>query len=288
MAESKRVDVRIVRDDFAAEVTGLDLRRPLSPQTLEEVRAAWAAFPILCFPDQVLSVEQLEAFTLQLGPFGVDPFVAPMEGHPNVLEVHRGPEEKGIIFGNAWHSDWSFQAQPPSATLLHSKIVPPVGGDTLYADCRKAWSALPEDLKEIALDRNAIHSAKYAYGTSGVLATDPHPREMTILSGEQAHATQLHPMVRSHPVTGRRALFVNPVYTTGIEGMAEEEGRALLARFYEHLVSDDFVYRHSWRENMLVMWDNRCAIHNAEGGYEGYSRLMYRTTLAGERPALDL
>ena len=112
-------------------------------------------------------------------------------------------------------------------------------------------------------------------------------RAMTILSGEKAHATQLHPMVRTHPVTGRRALFVNPVYTTGIEGMGEEEGRALLARFYEHLVEDDFVHRHRWRENMLLMWDNRCAIHNAEGGYEGCARLMHRTTVAGERPVLS-
>ncbi len=287
MSEWKQISVGCLRDEFAAEVTGLDLSCTLPAETLEEVRAAWAAYPILCFPDQPLSVDELEAFTLQIGPFGVDPFIAPMKGHPNVLEVHRGPDEKGILFGGSWHSDWSFQERPPSATLLHAKIVPSVGGDTLYADCRKAWGALPEDLKQIALRSNAIHSAKYAYGTNGVFAKDPNPGEMTILSGEKAHATQLHPMVRTHPVTGRRALFVNPVYTTGIEGMGEEEGRALLARFYEHLVDDAFVHRHCWREDMLVMWDNRCAIHNAEGGYEGYARLMHRTTVAGESPVLS-
>lgn len=286
MSEWKQITVRIVRDDFAAEVTGLDLHQPLDEESLAEVCAAWAAYPILCFPDQPLTVDELEAFTLQLGPFGADPFVAPMPGHPNVLEVRRGAEEKGIVFGGAWHSDWSFQEKPPSGTLLHARIVPPVGGDTLYADCRQAWETLPGDLKELALGARAVHSAKFAYGTGGVLAKDPNPREMTILSGEEAHGSQVHPMVRTHPETGRRSLFVNPVYTTGIDGMGEEEGRALLARFYEHALSDRFVHRHRWREDMLVLWDNRCAVHNAEGGYEGHSRLMHRTTVAGETPVL--
>jgi taurine dioxygenase len=288
MSEWRHVSVRVVRDDFAAEVTGLDLRCTLPEETLAEVRAVWAAFPVLCFPDQALTVDELEAFSLQIGPFGVDPFVAPMEAHPNVLEVRRGPDEQGIIFGAAWHSDWSFQERPPSATLLHSQIVPPVGGDTLYVDCRKAWATLSDDLKQIARENKAVHSARLAYGTTGRLATDPQPREMKILTGEKAHATQLHPMVRTHPVTGRSALFVNPVYTIGIEGMGEADGQALLARFYQHLFAGDLVHRHRWRQNMLVMWDNRCVVHNAEGGYEGHARLMHRTTVAGERPVRGL
>ena len=287
MVTLQSVEVWCAKDDFAAEVTGLDLRLALRPDLLEQIRAAWDAYPVLCFPDQLLSVDQLEAFTQQLGDFGADPFVAPMDGHPNVLEVRRGAEEKGIVFGGAWHSDWSFQERPPSGTLLYAKIVPPAGGDTLYADCSRAWRALPEDLKQIVLAKRAVHSAQLAYGTSGSLAKDPHPRAMKILTGEAAHATQVHPMVRTHPVTGRPALFVNPVYTVGIENMDDEEGRALLARCYETLLDEEHLYRHRWRKNMLLMWDNRRVVHNAEGGYEGHTRLMYRTTVAGEQPVFN-
>jgi taurine dioxygenase len=286
MTQWRRADVRVVRERFAAEVTGLDLSKPLPDEVLAEVRAAWAAYPVLSFPDHRLDPHQLEAFTLQLGPFGVDPFVAPMPGHPNILEVRREASETGIVFGGAWHSDWSFQACPPSATILHAKVIPPVGGDTLYADCSLAFETLPADLREIVLSRNAVHSAALAYGTGGALAKDPNPRAMKILHGEAAHAQQVHPMVRTHPVTGRRALFVNPVYTCGVEGMPSEEGRALLGRLYAHLLSERFVHRHRWRENMLLMWDNRCVVHNAEGGYQGHLRVLHRTTVAGESPFL--
>ena len=287
MVVSQDVEVTCVKEGFVAEVAGLDLGVALSPEWLEEIRAAWAAYPVLCFPNQRLSIEQLEDFTRQLGEFGVDPFVAPMDGHPNVLEVRRGAEEKGVVFGGAWHSDWSFQERPPSATLLYAKVVPPVGGDTLYADCCRAWRVLPEELKQIVLDKRAVHSARLAYGESGSLAKDPHPRAMKILTGEAAHATRLHPIVRTHPVTGRPALFVNPVYTVGVESMDDEQGRALLARLYETLLDEAHLYRHRWRENMLLVWDNRRVVHNAQGGYEGHARLMYRTTVAGEKPALS-
>lgn len=285
---SDRMEVEVVRPDFAAEVRGLDLSQPLDEGTLSEVLTAWAAFPVLSFPDQPLTLDELEAFTLQIGPYGVDPFIAPMAGHPNVLEVRREASEKGIVFGAAWHSDWSFQPRPPSATLLHSQVVPPVGGDTLYADLRRAYDELPADLKERALASRATHSAKFAYGTAGVFVQDKNPRAMNVLSSEDAHAVQVHPVVRTHPVTKRRALFVNPVYTTGIEGTADEEGRALLAQLYEHCLDERFVHRHRWSENMLVMWDNRCCAHNAEGGYEGHLRVMHRTTVRGEEPFLTL
>lgn len=285
----QRIGVEEVKPDFAAQVhSGVDLRRRLPDEVLAEVRAAWAAFPVLCFPDQPLSLDELEAFTLQIGPYGVDPFIAPMEGHPNVLELRREKDEKSIVFGASWHSDWSFQPEPPSATLLHSKVVPPIGGDTLYADMRSAYDALPDDLREAVLGHRARHSAKFAYGTSGVFAKDENPRGMKILSSEDAHTSEVHPMVRTHPATGRRALFVNPVYTTGVEGVSDEESYTLLVKLYEHCTSERFVHRHRWQENMLVMWDNRCAIHNAQGGYDGHLRLMHRTTVAGEKPFLSV
>jgi len=270
---------------FGAEVTQLSLAAALPEAVLAEVRCAWAAHSVLWFPDQPLSLEALEAFTLQLGPFGEDPFIEALPDHPHIIEVRREPGERAVNFGAAWHSDWSFQEKPPSATLLHAKIVPPAGGDTLYADGYRAWEALSETMRELLSGLRAVHSASLAYGPRGVLARDHHERSMKIVVSPEAERTQTHPLVRRHPESGRRALFVNPVYTRGIEGMADSESQALLGFLWEHMVRDEFVYRHRWQPNMLTVWDNRCAMHFADGGYDGHRRLMHRTTVAGERPA---
>ena len=147
MADYSSIKVSAEPSGFGAVITGLDLSRPLPAQTLAEVKDAFARHGVVNFPDQPLTLEQLEAFTLQIGPFGVDPYVKPMEGHPNVLELRREPDEKATNFGAGWHSDWSFQPEPPAATLLHGKVIPPVGGDTLYADCRRAYEALSDGFK---------------------------------------------------------------------------------------------------------------------------------------------
>src|SRR3989338_10471988 len=150
---------------FGAEITGLDLSQPLPPDVLAEVKHAWADHAVVWFPDQPLTHDQLEAFTLQIGPFGYDPFIAPMEDRPHILELRREPDETARNFGAGWHSDWSFQDAPPAATLLHSKVVPPVGGDTLYADCARAYDALSGTMKNLLDGLVAIHSAALPYGT---------------------------------------------------------------------------------------------------------------------------
>jgi taurine dioxygenase len=269
---------------FGARITGLDLRQPLTPRTLTEVKAAWARHAVVAFPDQPLDLDQLEAFTREIGPFGVDPFIKPMPGHPNVLELRREPDEKATNFGAGWHSDWSFQATPPAATLLHSEVVPPVGGDTLFCDATAAYAALSSTMKAMLRPLRAVHSAGRAYGTKGVFARETEKRTLKIIVSEEADQTLTHPLVRTHPVTGRKALFVSPVYTVGIEGLAPAEGQAILGFLFAHMIQDQFIYRHHWREQMLLMWDNRCTMHFAEGGYDGHLRLMHRTTVAGEPP----
>lgn len=269
---------------FGAALEGVDLQEPLQEDALDEVRRAWAVHGVVYFPNQPLSHEQLEAFTQRLGPFGKDPFIEAMPDHPNILELRREPDEKAGNFGAAWHSDWSFQPEPPSATLLHSKVIPPVGGDTLYADSTRAWDALSDTMKDMLEGRRAIHSAAFAYGPRGILAKDAHERTMKILVSEEAEKTEIHPLVRTHPVTGRKALFVNPVYTVAIEGLHPDENFTLLKFLYDHMVKNEFVYRHQWKPDMLTIWDNRCTMHFAEGGYDGHLRLMHRTTVAGDRP----
>ena len=273
---------------FGAEITGLDISRPLQPAQLEAVKQAWADHAVVWFPDQPLTHDELEAFTLQIGPFGVDPFIKPMEGRPHILELRREANEKAGNFGAGWHSDWSFQDAPPAATLLHSKVVPPVGGDTLYADGTRAYDDLSGVMKKMLDGLVAIHSAALPYGTKGLFAHEQQAgesdRTMQIIVSEEADKTCPHPLARTHPVTGRKALYVSPVYTLGIEGMTEAESAAILGFLYKHMTQDKYVYRHRWRENMLTMWDNRCTLHFADGGYDGHLRVMHRTTVAGDIP----
>ena len=269
---------------FGATASELDLRAPLSPEENETIREAWAKYGVLVFPEQTLSHDDLERFTLGLGDFGHDPFIEAMPEHPHILELRREPGEKATNFGAAWHSDWSFQECPPSGTILHSKVIPPIGGDTLYADGHRAFEALSETMRSMLEGLQAIHSASFAYGPRGVLSKDAHERTMKIVVSEEAEKTERHPLVRRHPVTGRKSLFVNPVYTVAIEGLNADENFALLTFLYAHMVKEEFVYRHQWKENMLVLWDNRSTMHFAEGGYDGHLRLMHRTTLAGDRP----
>lgn len=269
---------------FGAEITGVDLTRPVPDAILAEVKAAWARHGVVAFPDQLLGLEAQEAFTEQMGGFGHDPYVKPMAGHPNVLELRREPDEKATNFGAGWHSDWSFQEAPPAATLLHSKVIPPVGGDTLFVDACRAYEALSPVMQAMLAPLRAVHSARQSYGTKGVFAKDTQKRTMEIIVSEDADSALTHPLVRTHPVTGRKALFVSPVYTVGIEGMTPEEAKAILGFLFAHLTKDEFIYRHKWREQMLLMWDNRCTMHFAEGGYDGHLRLMHRTTVKGDTP----
>ena len=240
---------------------------------------------MVCFPGQPLSLDALEAFTLQIGPFGQDPYITPMPGRPNVLELRRLPDEKASNFGAGWHSDWSFLETPPAATLLRAQTIPPVGGDTLFVDASRAWDALSDAMKAVLAPLQAVHSARQSYGTKGVFARDTEARTMKIIVSEEADGSLTHPLVRTHPVTGRKALYVSPVYTVGIEGFTPEESKALLGFLFAHLTQDEFVYRHRWTEGDLLMWDNRCTMHFAEGGYDGHLRLMHRTTVQGEVPA---
>lgn len=280
--QSIRVEPR--EHGFGAVVRGIDLRQSLSKEDADTIRGAWARHAVLAFPEQNLDPTQLESFTLSLGEFGVDPFIEAMEGHPNILELRREPDEKAQNFGAAWHSDWSFQPCPPAGTILHSKVVPPVGGDTLYADCHRAWEALSPTMQGMLEGLRAIHSAAFAYGPRGVLARDAEERTMNIIVSEEAEKTEIHPLVRKHPVTGRKSLFVNPVYTVGIEGLHPEENFLILKYLYDHMAKDEFVYRHHWDVDMVVLWDNRSTMHFADGGYDGHLRVMHRTTLAGDRP----
>ena len=213
------------------------------------------------------------------GKFGDDPYLKSLDERPNIVEVKRSAKEKAPPFGGSWHSDWSFQKTPPSATLLHSKVIPPVGGDTLFANTQLAYEDLDEEMKDKIKDLQVIHSASLPYADDGFYATEKENRAMDILPSKKAKATQLHPLVKTHAETNKKCLFINPVYTLSIKDYSEEDSFLLLSFLYEHMSQDKYVYRHKWTENMLLMWDNRTVVHKADGGYDGYDRLLHRITI---------
>lgn len=269
-----------------ALVYGVDLTTPLSGATLAELRRAWLEHKVIGLPDQQLTPESLLAFADQLGPHSNDPFLMGLAEQPRVVEVRREPDEKAGIFADSWHSDWSFLATPPSATLLYGVEIPSTGGDTLFANLAAAYDALPAEKKHQLKDLTAIHSAKRAYAPSGRYGDSDKGRSMKILANDTALATQSHPLVREHPETGKPVLFISPAYTIGIESMAPAQSDALLKELFEHTDKEAFQYRHRWAPGMLTIWDNRSLNHKATGGYEGHRRLLQRVTV-GEPTAVN-
>ena len=264
-----------------AHVTGIDLRQPISADLASEIRAHWLTHHVLAFPDQQLSDDDLERFTIAFGGFGDDPFIAPIAGRKHIIAVERRADETSPLFAENWHSDWSFQARPPAGTCLYALKIPPVGGDTLYANQHHALDAMPAALRDRIEGRIAVHSAKRAYAPSGFYgAGDKAKRSMDIRPSASAEAVQLHPLIRAHPETGRHGLFSCFGYIIGIEGMDDAEALPLLIALYQFQSAEEFQYRHTWARNMLVMWDNRSVLHAATGGYDGHDRLLHRTTIA--------
>ncbi len=265
-----------------ATITGVQLNQSLSDDLVAEIRAHWLEHKVVAFPDQQLTPAQLVGFSEQFGEIGEDPFFGHIDEHPKVAAIQRNADETTSIFAEFFHSDWSFMAVPPAATALYAITIPPVGGDTLFADQVIAYEEMPADLRERVEDLTAIHSAALGYAPDGAYgeADQQQGRSMKILPSERALETCEHPLVRTHHETGKRALFSSAAYIKGFVGLEKEEGDALLMELYAHQSQPKFVYAHRWQPGMLVMWDNRSVLHAATGGYDGYDRLLHRTTIS--------
>ena len=263
-------------------INNVQLSNVLQKQELKSIRKLWVNHGVAIFPKQNLNLQEYENFSAQFGPFGDEPFLIPMKEHPHIVKLHRKPDEEAAHFGGAWHSDWSFQSAPPSATILYSEIIPPMGGDTLFANTANAYDDLTDELKKKIANLRCLHSAKLPYAKDGVYATEGKKRTMKIHTSDEANQTMSHPLVRTHRETGRKTLFINPVYTIEIEGLSKEKSDALLFELYVHMDQEKYIYRHKWEPEMLIMWDNRTVMHMVEGGYDGHERLLHRITIAGD------
>ncbi len=267
-----------------ARISGVDLSQPLDPDTVAVIRSAWLEHHVLVFTDQLLTDDDLERFTRYFGDFGNDPFFNPIAGRRHIAAILREANEQSPLFAENWHSDWSFQARPPAGTCLMAVEIPPVGGDTLFANQHLAWEAMPDDMRRKYEGLTALHSARMAYAPDGAYGTKDTGRSMDIRPDESARAVQTHSLVKPHPETGRPGFFSCMGYIIGFEGMEQDAAYPLLAELYAWQSREEFQYRHQWEPGMLILWDNRSVLHRATGGYEGHRRLLHRTTIAAWDP----
>lgn len=269
---------------LGTRLTGLDLKQPFSRALAEDLVAMLSDRLVLVLPEQYLDIPALKRVTAVFGPLMRLPYIEPMPEDPDVIAVLKEAEERNIhVFGGNWHSDFSYLERPPGGSLLQAVELPPTGGDTLWADGVTAWESLPDDLRAVLEGRNAIQTGK----PYGVKHRPKHTgsRSVRMTRGDpEADKERALPAVRRHPVSGKAALFVNPTYTTRLDGMSEAESAPILNRVYAHMTRPEFQCRHRWRPGDLVIWDNRATMHFAVNDYDGHRRLLYRTTFAGEAP----
>jgi len=280
-----RASVRVNRiaGALGADVLGLNCARPLSGADVAALRRALIDHLVVSVPDQTMSLDDLERLTDQLGGRMVTPFVKALDDRPYVIRVLKERADK-LNFANAWHSDLTYLKEPPSFTLLYAHEVPDYGGDTLFQNQYLAYETLSEGLKQTLRGLRAVHSAGAAYGTGGYLDQVKGRMSTQIAPSKDAFQEVVHPIVVTHPESGKPALFVNPVYTMRIEGWNHGESQALLQYLYKHALNENFTCRVRWAKGTLTIWDNRATQHNALNDYHGQRREMYRTSVAGAAP----
>jgi len=277
--------VKNTEASFGAFVTGVDLTRELSSDLVAELRSLWLKHKVLVFPEQQMNDYDLERFSLYFGEFGEDPFLGHIDGNQNIAAIQRNADETTPIFAENLHSDWSFLDVPPAGTCLFGITIPPMGGNTVFADQVAAYENLPDNLRDKADSLVAIHSAEKGYAPDGKFGASDQAkgRSMKIITNDSARRQTEHPFVRTHHETGQKALFSSAAYIQGFVGFDRQESQELLDMFYEYQSAKQVLYSHKWSADMLVIWDNRSLLHAATGGYDGYDRLLHRTTIADTR-----
>lgn len=270
---------------FGVEIDGIDLNA-LDAADAATLKAAIGTHRVMVVRGQSLSPDAQKDFSRRFGALVALPYVKPLDGHPEVIAVLKEADEvKVSTFGSWWHADFSYLEEPPVYSILHALELPPRGGDTLFADLCAAYDALSPGMKRM-LERLEVMHSGFVYGTRAVndggLA---RARGVVIARGNaDADVERAHPLVRIHAPTGRRALFANPTYTTRLADMTVEESAPLLEFLYRHMTQPAFTLRQCWRPGDILVWDNRAVIHLAVNDYDGYRRLLHRTTAGRERP----
>ena len=272
--------VRRIAGALGAEISGVDLSRDLSTALAGEIRQVLLDNLVVFFRDQALTPAQFLEFATHMGEPVEYPFVKGLPGFPHVIEVKK-LEHEVTNFGGIWHSDTTYLEEPPMGSMLLAREVPPYGGDTLFANQYLAYETLSDTMKRLLDELIGISSSAKAD-----VSKTREDRIRTDGRAEEANREYLaeHPVVRTHPETGRKALFVNVAHTAGIKGMTEAESAPLLEFLFRHQVKPELTCRFGWEVGSIAFWDNRCAQHNPVNDYHGFRRVMHRITLRGDRP----
>ena len=273
------LQVKKVGANIGAAVTGVDLTKPLDDTTFQEIHDAWCENEVLVFPDQDITPEQQMAFGARFGELTVHPFAPNDAAAPEMIVYDNNPDNPPFGTDN-WHSDETFRLEPPMGTMLRSLEVPDVGGDTMFASMTTAYDALSDRMQHFIDDLVAVHDYKVF---RRLFSADKNGRENLRRYDEELPLV-MHPVVRIHPVTGKKAIFVSSQFTLYIEGMKERESQNILDTLYRQAEIPELQYRHHWEANVGVLWDNRSAQHYAVHDYLPERRYMNRITMRGDRP----
>lgn len=273
------MQIKRIAGALGAELLDVNLATGLTPQAAAEIRQALLAHQVIFIKNQDLTPAQFLHFAQAMGEPVEYPFVKGLEGFPTIIEVKKLEHEKHN-FGGVWHSDTTYLDEPPMGSMLLARQVPPYGGDTLFASQYAAYEALSDTMKQLLDPLVGI--------SSSAKADVSKTREDRIKTDGRQEAPKEyraeHPVVRTHPETGRKALYVNVAHTAGIRGMTDEESAPLLRFLFEHQIRPEFTCRFAWEPHAIAFWDNRCVQHNPVNDYHGHRRVMHRITLKGDRP----
>ncbi|MET0541604.1 MAG: TauD/TfdA family dioxygenase [Variovorax sp.] len=277
--QTTALQARKISGALGAELTGLDLAEGLDATQASQVREALLEHQVVFIRNQDLTPRQFMRFAEAMGEPIEYPFVSGIEGFPCIIEVKKLEHER-VNFGGVWHSDTTYLAEPPMGSMLLAREIPPYGGDTLFANQYLAYETLSAEMKRIVDPLVGISSSAQA----DVSKTREDRIKSDGKSDKAQQFTAEHPVVRTHPETGRKALYVNAAHTAGFKGMTDAESKPLLQFLFQHQVKPEFTCRFAWEANSIAFWDNRCTQHNPVNDYHGFRRVMQRITLKGDRP----
>ena len=279
-----QIEVAPLSGALGADVRGIDLSKPLAEPVWQKLHRAFLEYGVIAIRGQTLSHAEQIAFARRFGPLDVHPIANGLEEFPEVIRVLK-PAGESASFGVSWHTDNSFFSEPSLASVLYGVIIPPYGGDTLYASMQRAYDALSLRMQQLLDDLVAVHSASRAYdpATTGVEKYEGKTA-ITYRYGDAIFEEVEHPLIRTHPETGRKSIYVNPMFTQRIVDLQERESDALLDFLYRHCARPEHTCRLRWQPGTVAVWDNRCVQHYALDDYQDFERLMYRVTIQGDKP----
>ncbi len=280
----RHIEVERIAGALGAEIEGVDLAQDLSEEVLAEIRQALLDNQVIFFRDQALTPERQLAFARRWGEIHLHPYMQGMEDHPEILEIVKTPADKKN-FGGSWHSDQMFTAKPAMGTILYAKEVPSAGGDTLWTNQYLAYESLSEGMRRMLDPLRAVSKGDNFSSHDGKTRKEYYADKigMKVKDPGSTQTVTTHPLVRTHPETGRRALFIGG-HVFRFEDMTEQESRPLIDFLMQHSTRPEHTCRFRWRTGSLAFWDNRCTQHFAINDYPAETRIMHRITICGDTP----